>query len=220
MNTRLASPLLLRLLLPACAAVLSSCATLDENSCRTGDWRQLGYVDGLKGYATSRLAEHGKACAQYRIVPDETAWRLGYYEGQTYYCTAVSGYEQGRDGRGYGNVCPADSDRLFRPAYEDGRRVGSLLSQLNSLDSSLRDIANTLADDDRRGRAYLDAIRDGREPAERPLLLDRRDRAQLERDYARYADDYLRVQQALSEADAQYSAIHGATPLQPVLRNY
>jgi hypothetical protein len=193
-----------------CSALLLSliagCATLSESECRVGDWRQLGYVDGLKGYGLPRLADHGKACARYGIVPDATAWQLGYFEGQVRYCTPRSGYEQGRDGNSYANVCPPMADDDFRPAWEDGRRVAALLS--------------TLAEDDRRSAVYLDAAREGRAPVERPALLTRRERIALDRDYERLAFDYEQVQSDLTNLDAELSARHGAEALQPVLRRY
>ncbi|MGB0220625.1 MAG: DUF2799 domain-containing protein [Sinimarinibacterium flocculans] len=202
------------------ALLASACASLDEGECRTGDWRQLGYVDGLKGYAMSRLADHDTACARYGVVPDRTAWQLGYVEGQVRYCTARNGYEQGRDGKGYANVCPPSTDIAFRPAWEDGRRVAAALDTLGRIDSRLREIADTLAEDDRRSAVYLDAARENREPAERPVLLTRGERKALDREYDGLALDYEAVQADLAALDAELSARHGAVPLQPVLRNF
>lgn len=202
------------------AGLIAGCATLSESECRTGDWRQLGYVDGLKGYGTARLADHAKACARYGVAPDTLAWQLGFTQGQTLYCTPRSGYEHGRDGRAYGNVCPPSSDGDFRRAWEDGRRVAALLDALRSVDSRLREINGTLIEDDRRGAIYLDAARENREPAERPVLLTRGERIALDREYERLALDYDRIQAELARLDAELSARHGAEPLQLLLRNF
>ena len=202
------------------ALLVTACATLDEGECRSGDWRRLGYVDGLRGYAKSRLADHDKACARYGVLPDPNAWQLGYIEGQMRYCTARSGYEQRRDGNGYADVCPPDTDAAFRPAWEDGRRVAALLDALEQTGGRLREIAETLAEDDRRSAVYVDAARAGREPPERPVLLSRGERRALDREYDRLAVDYERVQAELAELDATLSVRHGAPPLQPVLRNF
>lgn len=211
-----------KLLIPAflLPGLLAACATLNESECRAGDWRQLGYVDGLKGYGLPRLAEHREACARYGVAPDATAWQLGHAEGQTRYCTPRSGYEQGRDGKGYANVCPPTTDGDFRPAWEDGRRVAALLSTLNEIDNRLREIGNTLAEDDRRSAIYLDAARENREPAERPILLSRGERIALDREYDRLALDYERVQAQLAQLDTELSARHGAVPLEPLPRNF
>jgi hypothetical protein len=200
--------------------LLAGCATLDESECRTGDWRQLGYVDGLKGYPMSRLAEHEQACARYGVAADRTGWQLGYIEGQVRYCTALSGYQQGRDGKSYANVCPPATDAVFRPAWDDGRRVAALLDALEQIDDRLRESADILAEDDRRSAIYLDAAREGREPAERPVLLSRGERIALDREYDGLALDYEDVQARLAALDAELSARHGAPPLQPVLRNF
>ncbi|HEY1075708.1 MAG TPA: DUF2799 domain-containing protein [Fontimonas sp.] len=201
------------------ALACAGCATLNESECRAGNWRQLGYVDGLKGYAGPRIAEHEKACAEYGVAPDSTAWRLGYVEGQALYCTASNGYVQGRTGQTYADVCPPQLDAAFRPAYESGRRVASVLSRMNDIDSQLRDIASRLSEDDRRAAEYLDAARGGHKPAKRPELLSRGDRHELEREYRSLENDYAAAQRELERMDADYSAQYDVGVLERVQRN-
>ncbi|QHS10846.1 DUF2799 domain-containing protein [Sinimarinibacterium sp. NLF-5-8] len=202
-------------------AVLAAggCATLDESSCRSGDWQQIGYADGVNGQSASRLADHGKACARYGIAADQTGWQLGYAQGLGRYCTAENGYVQGRDGRSYGNVCPAALDAQFRPAYDAGRRTHGLRQQLQSLDQQLDQVLATLGEDDRRARDYLDAARRGREVAA-PELLSRRDRKTLEREQTQLQQDYNKTRHALDQTDQTAAARYGAPPLQPIVRGY
>ncbi|MEQ1437956.1 DUF2799 domain-containing protein [Fontimonas sp. SYSU GA230001] len=202
-----------RWLLSAIAvALLGACATLNESECRSGDWRQIGYTDGLKGRPSSRFAEHQKACGEYGIAAEEIGWKLGYAEGQALYCTADNGYLQGRNGNGYADVCPPATDRLFRPAYDDGRRVFEQRVHLDEVIRQLKDIGGRLAEDDRRSRDYLDAVRDGRTPPNKPQLLGRDERERLEREYARLDRDYAESLARIERADADLSARYAVAP--------
>ncbi|MDP9142595.1 MAG: DUF2799 domain-containing protein [Pseudomonadota bacterium] len=201
------------------ATVCAGCATLDESACRAGNWRQLGYVDGLKGYAGPRIAEHQKACAEYGIAPDTTAWQLGYVEGQAQYCTAPIGYIQGRDDRSYADVCPPKLDAKFRPAFENGKRVAAILNHMDDIDNALRDITLRLEADDRRAAEYLDAVRGGHKPSKRPELISRGDRRDLERDFSNLNADYAAARRELERRDADYSAEYDVAPLEPVQRD-
>jgi hypothetical protein len=201
------------------ATACAGCATLDESACRAGNWRQLGYVDGLKGYAGPRIAEHQKACAEYGIAPDTTAWQLGYVEGQAQYCTVPNGYIVGRDGQTYADVCPPGLDAKFRPAFENGRRVAAILDRMDNIDSELRDIASRLEADDRRAAEYLDAVRGGHKPSKRPELLSRSERRDLERAFSNLETDYAQARRELERKDADYSAQYDVAPLEPAQRN-
>ena len=55
-------------------ALLSGCATMNEDQCRVGDWGGQGWRDGAEGRQTSRLDDHAKACAKYGVVPNVTAY--------------------------------------------------------------------------------------------------------------------------------------------------
>lgn len=209
-----------RLLLASLVALCGACATLDENQCRSGDWRQIGYQDGLRGHAGTRLSEHQKSCAEHGVVGDANAWQIGYVQGQGQFCTARNGYEHGREGHRYGDVCPPEMDALFRPAYTDGRRVSALREEVSALERRLVEVDSRLQDDDRRGAAYLDAVRSGRKPTEPPALLRVDERTRLEREYVDLSHAYHHLLEELEEDDAALSARYQATPLRFEFNRY
>ena len=47
-----------------------SCATMSQEQCLRGDWRAVGYGDGVDGRPMSRLDDHAKACAKAGVTPD------------------------------------------------------------------------------------------------------------------------------------------------------
>ncbi len=197
----------------------TACATLNEHECRSGDWRQIGYQDGLKGYGAARLDEHREACAKHGVVGDTNAWQLGYVQGQALYCTASNGYREGRDNRSYGGVCPPEYDAQFRPAYEAGREVGQRIASLRSLESDLDRLAATLAEDNRRSAEVLAAARAGRKPPD-VVLLSNGERRRLEHDYAVLARDHRRLLDDIAELDDAGSRQYDVAPLRLEPRRY
>ncbi|HEY0972918.1 MAG TPA: DUF2799 domain-containing protein [Solimonas sp.] len=195
-------------LLLACSA----CATLDEGTCRTGDWRQIGYQDGLRGHGTGRLAEHQKSCSAHGVAADNNAWHVGYVQGQGQYCTAANGYREGRDGASYGDVCPPASDAEFRPAWRDGRELASRVASLRTLERELDQIGETLAEDDRRSDAHIAAVRSGRQPPAAELLGPG-ERRRAERDFDQRAADHAQLLDEISQRDAELSARYQVAPL-------
>ncbi len=53
---------------------LAGCATLNKNECQTVDWEQLGLQNGQSGEPQSYIAEHQKACSQYKLPVDTMKW--------------------------------------------------------------------------------------------------------------------------------------------------
>lgn len=132
--------------LGAAAVLLGSCATMSEDQCLAGDWADSGYKDGREGREPSRLAEHAEACAKYGVAPDERAYFSARDAGLREYCTPRGGFEVGRKGGEYKGVCPADLERSFIPAYEDGRMLHAAESAVSSAESAVSSARNRAAD--------------------------------------------------------------------------
>ena len=103
--------------------VLSSCATMKKEECFTADWYQIGYEDGSKGFLTSRIAKHRKACSKYDITPDLETYLNGRARGLEEYCTPYNGYQLGVWGLPYMNQCWGEMEDLFLNAYNRGKDI-------------------------------------------------------------------------------------------------
>jgi hypothetical protein len=97
--------------------LLNGCATLSQEACLEGDWFRIGYEDGFKGYQSSRIVDHVKACREYNIAPDKSDYQKGWDDGVTNYCTKENGYEIGEDVDTYRNVCPSHLEKEFLQGY-------------------------------------------------------------------------------------------------------
>jgi hypothetical protein len=103
--------------------VLTACATLNEQECRTKTPAALGLSDGRQGYGSWRLDLHADSCARFGIGFDRAAYLRARTEGLRTYCTPDNGERAGARGERYEGVCPADLEPAFltryRPAYRD-----------------------------------------------------------------------------------------------------
>lgn len=139
------------LCLSVAIAASSGCAhvSLTENQCLAGDWETVGLRDGQQGYDQTRLLAHQEACGKHHVVPVREAWVEGWRQGVAAYCRADNGYELGRRGNGYSDICPAESRESFLDAHAAGHRLFVARSDVQRLESTL---------DRRRSRLrYIDA---------------------------------------------------------------
>ena len=100
-------------------ALGGGCA-LSKQECLEGDWYGIGYKDGSRCKENDRLLDHKKACAQYRVLPNESAYHRGRNEGLVVYCTEQNGYEMGSDIDKYNGVCPSEFEQMFLHGYLRG----------------------------------------------------------------------------------------------------
>jgi len=142
---------LLRPVVCACAALLiAGCATMDKSECRSADWRTIGLEDGAAGRQLSYVGNHRRSCAEYGVTPNLDAYRDGHADGARQFCTPLNGFRQGRAGRSYGGICPADLEGGFLAAHATGRRLHDLSSEIDHLQRDARQMDASRAELARR----------------------------------------------------------------------
>jgi hypothetical protein len=188
----------------------ASCATMDKSECRQADWQTIGLEDGAAGRAVAYIGNHRKACAEYGVTPDLAAYRDGHAIGVRRFCTPPNGFRQGRAGRGYAGVCPADLEQDFVAAHATGHRLYSLDREIDRLQ---RDAQNM--DEDRAAlaerRDHIEAalVSGGLSALERQALLDQykqlqSDIALLESDIHDFELEAARLQGEYNLLDASH----------------
>jgi hypothetical protein len=174
---------------------LGSCATMSEEECLAGDWSGRGYADAAQGLGQSRLGEHAEACAKHGITPDDASYRAGWAQGVTVYCTWQNGFRVGREGQAYAGICPADLERDFRPAYEDGQVVHAAEQAVADARSRIAGYGSRLEELDDKIEAKQRELRaEGLTDAQRDEIRNRiqeirRERQGTERDWRRAQDE-------------------------------
>ena len=178
---------------------LSGCASLSREECVTGDWRGIGYSDGLSGRAESYLAEHQTACAEYQISLNLVEYNQGRAEGLTRYCQPENGYRLGRQGQKYNYVCPASLEPSFLSQYQQGYQLFQQAEKVRQLE---REIKQAYAKQENLDEQQIDAeaklVADGRNSSERKRLLQKLKTIESER--LRLQLDLLHLQQRLTQA--------------------
>jgi hypothetical protein len=154
--------------------LLAGCATLSKNECLNADWYSIGYVDGARGYRASRIGEHRQACAEYSVKPDFEQYEKGRIAGLVEYCNPRNGYWLGTKGAVYGGVCPKDLEEQFIAAYQQGKNVYGMESQVKTDEKELRrlyqeleSLEREMADDE------AELVKDGTGRRRRVWLLDK-----------------------------------------------
>ena len=189
--------------------ILSACATLSEDQCAVQDWRSVGLADGSSGQAASRLLQHREACIKYAIEIDGEAYRQGYADGLRLYCTGPNGFEQGRRGAAYRNVChgaPADD---FHDGYRDGRKLYSMAANLNRLAGEIssreHQLATTEEDLKLAGLVLIsaDATGEERKLALADTLTLAKERTQLQEEIEQLVVEHTLHKREMAEFEAQ-----------------
>ncbi len=103
--------------------VISGCASLSQSQCQSGDWYGIGLTDGSVGAPLSTLEQHRNSCGEYAIRIDGEAWRAGRDEGLKQYCRPSNGYQLGRYGNSFNNVCPNNLSDEFNRAFSYGNKI-------------------------------------------------------------------------------------------------
>jgi len=151
----------------ASAGFLAGCASLSKSECSQGDWRAIGYSDGDHGQPFSRVSKHIKACKFYGVIVDIETYRQGRRAGLRPYCTARGGYDSGRLGRGYHNVCPPAQEPGFIAGYQLGRGIYQAQEDVRSAKSKITSAEYTLDATESRIDNLLAELRDTDDKAER-----------------------------------------------------
>lgn len=125
-------------------AGLHGCASMSGDECVTSDWAAIGYEDGARGYTSDRLSQHRKACAKHGVTPDFAAYQNGRERGLVEYCQPGRGFQVGSNGGSYNGVCNANQEGDFLDAYNAGRQLHILQSNVNRASSGINARQNEL----------------------------------------------------------------------------
>lgn len=138
------------------AVGLASCASMSPSECRFADWQEVGRTDAQRGFAQDYLARHRKSCAKAGFPVDVTRYYAGYQRGLKDYCIAPTAFNAARQGRDRPVQCSDISVQAndYLRAYDYGLKVRDKEVEISSLQQSMEDIVNAVAD----AEAHLQAI--------------------------------------------------------------
>ena len=154
--------------------LLSGCATLGKEECLNADWFTIGYEDGARGFAPSRIGEHREACAKHGIAPDFNRYEQGRLKGLREYCTPQRGYSLGAAGKTYNYICPDDLEPALLEAYRHGKDLYNAQMEVKKQKAELKKMQKDLAGTKQKLNDYeTELVRDSSiGPKRRRYLLE------------------------------------------------
>lgn len=105
---------------------LGACATPTErvaSRCAATDWAALGAQDGEAGFPEARRRTLFEECRSVGVPPDIGQYRANRAGALAEYCTAENGYEVGRSGELYYQVCEGEAEAAFLEGLTAGREA-------------------------------------------------------------------------------------------------
>ena len=140
------------LLLVGFTILLSGCAAMSVEQCKTANWFNVGEKDGAAG-RESRLDKYYSSCQKANIVPNQKLYEQGYQKGLGYYCRPETIFNEALEGRGDFRICPLDKRESLRIYYQ----VANGYYQANSeFDRSQNDINYYLKELERKDLSVKD----------------------------------------------------------------
>lgn len=105
------------LILLSLTILLTGCAAMSVEQCKTANWLSVGEQDGSAGHET-RLDQYYSSCQKANIVPNQRLYEKGYQQGLGYYCQPENIFDEALEGRGNFRVCPLEKRQALRPYYQ------------------------------------------------------------------------------------------------------
>ncbi len=198
----------LTVIMLAAAGILGGCATgMSEQACLTADWRTVGFEDGVAGRQSSTIGSYRTQCADAGVTPDLDQYLVGHTQGLETYCQPSNGYRVGERGGQYHGVCNPEVEAAFLAAYDEGRTLYTLRSDVSRLERQLANAEERLiALEVEIQTLTLEVIRDGLTPEERLALLARAKEADERKEIVEADIVSLREALAISREELQLYA--------------
>lgn len=125
--------------------VLSGCASMSIEECKTANWTRIGEQDGIKGQG-SQLAQHYKACQKASIIPNQQEYEVGLKRGMQYYCAPERIFENALKGQGNYQYCELNQHQVLAPYYEIAHQYYTSQKELDQIERKLEDSKQRLLD--------------------------------------------------------------------------
>ncbi len=126
--------------------LVSGCASISKEECKTGDWNGIGFKDGSAGKKIARIQGYIEECGKHGATVDRAAYEKGRNEGLKTYCSKDNGFRVGKDGSAMFDECPAAMRPTFMKAWSMGNKIYELNKQLKNIESEMEGFEKRLDD--------------------------------------------------------------------------
>lgn len=188
------------------SGLLAGCAGgVSVADCQSADWSVIGFSDGRAGVRPKLAEQRLGACAARGYAVDRAAYSVARNEGLAAYCTSAGGFDAGRLGGEYFDVCPAAAEPEFLAGFDQGAELYKLILAEQTAERERRAATDALdqhrfllkAVDKRAGSSTIS--NEGRESARQEAAFRRREIARLEQNLPK-------IDEAIAKARATRAA--------------
>lgn len=183
--------------------LLAGCASLSPEQCLQGDWRQIGFSDGVAGRSALRINDHSKACAEHGVRPNLDDYVTGREQGLRNYCQPENGFSIGRQGASHNaGDCPENMKPAFLDQYQRGYQIHLVETDLAQRRAHIdRNYRRMRHHDERIAAIRSELGRPDLPPARRTALLN---------DYNRLVDEknFMGRENSLIQIEADRLQMH------------
>ncbi len=140
------------------SAMVTGCAVMSEEECRSTNWYERGYADGTKGVGSHMLREYIDACHKV-VAVDQNGYMRGRREGAEVYCTNENAFSLGTQNTSVSDICSVSSNaNNVNKYYKRGHAVCSAREYLAKIDEYINVCSEySVSMDSRRLREQLRA---------------------------------------------------------------
>lgn len=116
--------------------LLSGCAAMSVEQCKTANWFNVGEKDGAAGNK-SHIDKYYSSCKKANIIPSQNLYEMGYLKGLGAYCQPENIFYEALEGRGNFRVCPAEKRESLRHYYQVANNFYHANSEINTSQNNL-----------------------------------------------------------------------------------
>ncbi|MDX9732131.1 MAG: DUF2799 domain-containing protein [Bdellovibrionales bacterium] len=118
--------------------------TVSGDPCRNADWFEVGRVDGLNGIPLGTSA-YVQRCRAREVLIEEELYLAGWNRGLVDYCSPERGFDAGRSGSEYADVCPEVTEQAFLKRFKIGAQIAQLEKENMAIETELESHLSKLA---------------------------------------------------------------------------
>ena len=126
-------------------ALIACSSPQNRGPCQEPDWYEIGRRRGAQGQPLGDVAGEGQTCPDSDRELQSALYRNGHDRGLIEYCTPELGFELGRTGAEFKEICPQPLAQAFLKSYLAGARSYQLEKANQAIDQEIADIFRELA---------------------------------------------------------------------------
>ncbi|MGZ3788404.1 MAG: DUF2799 domain-containing protein [Bacteriovorax sp.] len=109
--------------------LLTSCASMNLEKCKSANWEVYGQSDASSRHA-NLFDQYAEECREFGVTPNRAQYEAGFKRGLDELCTFQNGYLIGNEGAELPRICPKEIQDKFVQGFIEGQRNYDMKKQM------------------------------------------------------------------------------------------